>query len=96
MPVYSFVRLQAKPSKEEEFARAAAAVVEPTRAEPGCLSIQLFRSLTDPSVFFFHSSWKAPEDFQAHAETPHLKALLARVPELLVSGPDVTLTDKIE
>jgi quinol monooxygenase YgiN len=96
MPVFSFVRLQAKPTKEEEFARAAQAVLGPSSAEPGCISIHLFRSLADPSIFFFHSAWKSPEAFQAHADTPHLKAMLARAPELLAGPPDVTLTERLD
>ena len=95
MSVFSFVRLQAKPTKEDELFHAADAVLAPTRAEPGCQSVKLFRSTADPTVCFFHGQWKSAEAFQFHAATPHIQALLARAPELLVGPPDITLTERV-
>jgi len=95
MSVFSFVRLHARPSQEDELLRAAGEVLEPTRAEPGCQSIKLFRSTADPAVLFFHSAWKSADAFQDHSESSHLKAFLARLPDLMTGPPDVTITERV-
>ncbi len=45
-------------------------VVVPTRAEAGCLSINAFRSIRDPRLFYIHSRWTNEAAFDLHAELP--------------------------
>jgi len=57
------------------------AVVEPTRAEPGCLEIHLSRALRDQATFFIQSAWADEGEFEKHAGLPHTKTFLTRVPQ---------------
>jgi quinol monooxygenase YgiN len=46
-------------------------MVEPTRAEPGCIDYDLYQSLDDPSVMFFYENWTDAEALSRHMNTPN-------------------------
>ena len=58
MEIVIFGRFQAKPGCEAEVAAALREVQAPTRAEPGCLEIHLYRSVKDSRLFYIHSRWR--------------------------------------
>ena len=58
-------------------------VVGPTRAETGCLAIQVFESLRDPFSFAIHSEWVDETAFELHAQLPHTVRFLGAAKELL-------------
>jgi hypothetical protein len=47
----------AREGLEQEVAAALAAVIPPTRAEAGCLSIEAYRANADGRLFFLCSHW---------------------------------------
>jgi hypothetical protein len=55
LSIHVFVRFEPRPGKEEEFREELLRVVEPTRAESGCLAIHAFEALQEPFVFTIHS-----------------------------------------
>ena len=83
MGISVIVRFHAKPGAEQALRDVLLAVVEPTRAEPGCVQIQLYRAIRDSSVFFIHSTWTQEAAFDAHAELPHTQLFLSQLPELI-------------
>ena len=58
-------------------------VVEPSRAEIGCLSIHIFESLREPCVFAIHSEWEDEAAFELHATLAHTVRFLAAAETLL-------------
>ena len=54
-----------------EFRGELLRVVDPTRAEIGCLAIHAFESLREPFVFAIHSEWADESAFELHAQLPH-------------------------
>lgn len=60
---------------EEVLADAFAAVVAPTRAEPGVIAYELSRSERDPRTFFFYEVYADRAAARAHGETEHVKRL---------------------
>lgn len=58
-------------------------MVSPTRAEPGCERYDLYRSVDDPSVFFFYEVWRRESDHRRHLGTPHVRRFLEAAPSLL-------------
>jgi quinol monooxygenase YgiN len=58
-------------------------VVEPSRAETGCLAIHVFESLREPFVFAIHSEWVDEAAFELHAQLPHTVRFLAAAEKLL-------------
>lgn len=95
MPLYIFVRFHAKDGAEEGLRLALEEIVVPTRAEPGCMGMNVFRSRQDSAAFFIHSQWKSDEDFAKDAATPHLTALLGKLPDLLDHAVAPELTDRV-
>jgi len=58
-------------------------VVEPTRAEIGCLAIHVFESLREPSEFAIHSEWVDEAAFELHSRLPHTIRFLGAAERLL-------------
>jgi quinol monooxygenase YgiN len=81
--------LTSKPETRDELRRILLAQVEPTRAEPGCISYDLHVDETDGCVFMFYENWRSKLDLDAHLKTPHLKPLQSRLNDLLARPPDI-------
>lgn len=83
----------AKPGMEDATRHALMALIEPTQQEDGCILYHLHEHTDKPGTFVFYESWKSKEALDQHLATPYLKALMARVPELLAEPPQIlTLT----
>jgi len=65
--------------------RALADVSECTRAEPGCLGIDVFESLREPLIFAIHSEWVDEIAFERHAKLPHTQRFLGTAANLLTN-----------
>lgn len=50
----------------------------PTRAEPGNIRYDLYRSPVNKNVFMRFEIWRNPEALEVHKSTPHLKASFER------------------
>ncbi len=83
MPVHFIVRFQPLPGKEAAFREELFRVIDPSRAETGCLSIHLFESLREPVMFAIHSEWVDEAAFDLHATLPHTVRFLAAAERLL-------------
>jgi quinol monooxygenase YgiN len=75
---------------------AIRAVVPPTRAEPGCLSIAAYRARRDPRLFHIHSRWTDEIAFDAHAALPHTVAFLESVQPLIDHPLEVTRSEALD
>jgi quinol monooxygenase YgiN len=71
------VHTKAVPGHEEEVFRLLLALVEPTRAEPGCMTYELHRHPTDPGRFMFYERFVDQAAMDAHGLTDHLKNIRA-------------------
>jgi quinol monooxygenase YgiN len=58
-----------KPGEVDAVRSAHLAMVEPTRAEPGCLGYDLYQSREDPSVMFFYENWTDQDALSRHMNT---------------------------
>jgi quinol monooxygenase YgiN len=83
MEMFIFARFQARPGAETEVEAALREVVPPSRAEAGCLSLHVFRSIRDPQLFYIHSHWKDEAAFDTHAKLPHTVKFIECVEPLL-------------
>jgi quinol monooxygenase YgiN len=83
LSVHFFVRFEPLPLKDTEFREELLRVVESTRAEAGCLSIDTFESLLEPFVFAIHSEWADEAAFELHARLPHTVRFLKAAERLL-------------
>ncbi len=62
------------------------------RREPGCISIETFRAVRDPRLFFLHSRWVDEPAFDRHAELEATTQFVERVQRLIDHPFDVTRT----
>ena len=81
--------ITAKPGSEEVVGTALASLVEPTRAEEGCLAYDLYRSAADPAAFVTVERWRGQADLDAHMGTPHIAAAFAAAGEHLAGAPAI-------
>ena len=86
MPVHFIVKLEPKPGKEAAFREELLRVLEPSRAEAGCVAIHVFESLREPIEFAIHSEWVDEAAFEFHAALPHTVRFLAAAETLLTHG----------
>ena len=75
--------MTARPGKEADLRDALLALIEPTRKEDGCVQYDLHVATDAPGRFVFYENWTSAEALERHLATPHLKALGARMDDLL-------------
>jgi quinol monooxygenase YgiN len=88
-------RFKAKKGLEKEARLAIQACLAPTRAESGCINYDLHRSRDDDGAFMLHENWTSKKALDEHLETPHLRALKAKAPELFAEPIEITLWERI-
>jgi len=71
------------------------AVLDPTRAEAGCLGINAFRSTQDPQLFVIHSRWADEAAFELHATVAHTVNFIRSIEGLLDARAEFTRTEMI-
>ncbi len=81
--------LIAKPGSEGIVGAALHDLVAPTRAEPGCVSYELFTSASSAQTFVTIEKWKTEADLAAHMQTPHIAAALVAAGEHLAEAPAI-------
>ena len=93
--LYIFARFHAREGCEDQVEQVLHAVLEPSRAEPGCLAIHAFRSTRDSRLFHIHSHWKNEAAFESHAALAHTVQFVERMQKLIDHPFDVTRSSLI-
>ncbi len=75
--------MRAKEGQVEALKSALLGLVEPTRAEAGCIQYDLHQDHQDPAAFLFYEIWKDRAVWLVHMETPHLQGFRAIAGDLL-------------
>ncbi|MBP0453745.1 MULTISPECIES: putative quinol monooxygenase [unclassified Kitasatospora] len=88
--------LRARAGREEEMRAQARSMVEPSLAEPGCLSYRNYVDPDDPRAWVVLEEWESREAFEAHLASPHLARSLERTAELLDGPPEVKVLTAAE
>lgn len=81
--------ITAKPGSEQIVYGALAALVEPTLAEDGCVSYQLFTSAADAATFVTIEKWRSQADLDQHMQTPHIQRALAVAGDHFGAAPSI-------
>jgi quinol monooxygenase YgiN len=81
--------LTAKEGQRDRLQEALASLVEPTRAEPGCVSYHLFESQLDENAFITVEVWRSQDDLDQHMASPHIKEVLATAGDALDGAPAI-------
>ncbi|MRR57042.1 MAG: antibiotic biosynthesis monooxygenase [Deltaproteobacteria bacterium] len=82
-------KIKAKDGMREQLKEVLLSLIEPTRAEEGCITYSLHQDCDDPSVFMFYENWASKEALDIHLQTPHLQGLVARADELFAAPLEI-------
>uniref|UniRef100_C6DZL7 Antibiotic biosynthesis monooxygenase n=1 Tax=Geobacter sp. (strain M21) TaxID=443144 RepID=C6DZL7_GEOSM len=58
-------------------------MLAPTRQEEGCIEYRLHQDHDNPAVFIFYENWDTAKSVDRHMNSPHFKAYVAAVRDLL-------------
>ena len=73
MALTILAQITAMEGKEDLVHDALLALVEPTRAEEGCVQYDLHRDNDAPGFFVFYETWESRELWRKHMNAPHLE-----------------------
>lgn len=88
--------IKAKPGCEEKIKGALLNLVDPTRAEFGCLQYDLHQGQDDPRLFVFYENWTDRPAVEAHFESAHLKAMQELASEWLAEPVQIHLMSGLD
>lgn len=92
-PFLVIARVEVRPDAWETFVEAAAACIEATRREPGCLGYEFHESLTQPGRFMSFESWETRADIDRHMASPHVVAFLEAARACVTAPPVIEVVE---
>lgn len=87
--------MKAAPGRRAQLLELLDGMLVPSRAEPGCISYRYFLSSEDPDLIHFHEEWQDQAAIEAHFASDHFRDLGVRIPDLIISGPDIRIYDAV-
>lgn len=88
-------RFRAQAGMEELLRKELLALIEPSRADDGCINYDLHQGVGDPALFVFHENWQSKEHLDRHSATAHVQAFRSKAPKLLDGTPELILLEMI-
>ncbi|PTX94709.1 antibiotic biosynthesis monooxygenase [Verrucomicrobia bacterium LW23] len=83
-------RIFVQPGMEDDFIAAfTASLLEPSRAEIGCLLYELHQDVQRPSEFVMFERWASQAALDSHFDTPHFKAIPETVGKFFAGKPEL-------
>jgi quinol monooxygenase YgiN len=89
-PVHVIARHFARPESVDEVREILLALIEPSRAEAGCLKYELLQNTDAPAEFTFVETFASRDALALHAAAPHIARLRARLGELVARPSEVS------
>ena len=78
-------RIEAKSDQIQRVKTALLKLIEPTRAEEGCLQYDLHQDHESPEVFFFYENWTSRPLLQTHMGREHMQNFRTETAEAIGS-----------
>ena len=82
-PFTAIATLIAKPGQQTVLEQNLRALLEPTRAEPGCSQYDLLVDQQNPLAFYMIERWSGNEALQAHDASAHIQNFRAKAGDVL-------------
>lgn len=74
-----------KAEKEQAWIDLVRSLLEPSNAEPGCISYAMYKGISEPNTFFFFEEWQDEAAFEQHLISPHVTAALKVISEQAIA-----------
>ena len=84
-------RFSAKPDRISEVTEILSELVEPTRAEEGCITYDLLHNVEDPTDFTFVEEWTSRDALDKHLATEHIAECRRRIAPHVESEADIRI-----
>jgi len=91
--IFIVVRHPIRPEYAEEFPRLVEDFTVVSRAVPGSISFEWWRSTDDPNVYFLVEAFRDAAAGEVHVGSEHFKTAIARMPGLLAGAPEIVYAD---
>ena len=88
-------RIVAIPTQIEQVKTILSELIEPTRAEAGCIQYELLQNQADPTDFTFVEEWGSVPELDAHLDSLHIHTAIGKLEGLLAAPPDIRRYDKL-
>lgn len=89
MSIHVIARHFARPEAVDEVRRILLSLIEPSRAEPGCLKYELLQNADDPADFTFVETFGSEDALKEHAAAPYIAGLAPKLKELIARPSEV-------
>ncbi len=89
-----FAEMRARPGKEQALQEALRTLAGHTRQEQGCLHYAWHVARGEQGRILFYENWASQAHLDAHLESPHMKAFMARAEELLEGAPRIVVASR--
>ena len=87
--IFIVVKNPVRPEHADDWPSLVQEFTDATRAEPGNLSFDWYRSPDDPTVWLLVEAFHDAAAGQAHVESAHFQAAMARLPTWLSDVPEI-------
>ena len=88
IPVSHMAFVRARTGRSAELGVRLSALIEPSRAAPGCLGFALQHSQCDPQLWLVSGFWSNQQAMTAYFSTPAMEIFAELVQELVVNSLD--------
>jgi len=93
MAITIVANIEAKKNKIEFIKEELLKLIEPTKAEEGCIEYRLQQDDKHPEFFLFFETWENRELWQKHMDSDHIEKLIRATEGSLV---DLSVTEMSE
>lgn len=86
-------RASCRPERRADMVAALLEITAATRSEPGCRKYSFYSEIDDDNSFVSVEEWDDRASVDAHFRTPHLAALMGKLPDLVAAPPTIEVHD---
>jgi len=87
--IFIVVKHPVKPEFADQWPSLVHEFTVATRAEPGNISFDWYRSVDEPDLWLLVEAFRDGEAGKAHVESPHFQAAIAKLPAWLADVPEI-------
>ncbi len=87
--------VRAKSGRSDELGELLMTLVEPSRAEAGCLAYEIHRANDDEDTWMIYETWESPAHVTGHFHSSHFRTFNLAVVPLLEGKPDLNSFSRI-
>ena len=87
-------KVRAKEGMQARLLESLLGLVEPTRAEPGCVQYEIHESCADRAELVLYETWRSQADLDRHQAMPYMRAFMESAGELLGGPVEVAFLER--